>query len=212
MSPGLTTERVYDTLKRRIMYGELAPGERLDPVRLAVDLGASATPVRDALHRLLGERMVQAWPQDGFHVLVHSEVGLRDLYSWNLELLSVILRSVEVGKEACAGEAETMTGGAAQGDHAHETSRLFRAMASSSANFEHRHAIANASDRLHAARRVEPRVIMDVDGEIEEIVAAWDARASSDLRKLIGTYHRRRIRKIHRIAAFLRPAPDAVGL
>jgi len=212
MSPGLTTERVYDTLKRRIMYGELAPGERLDPVKLAVDLGASATPVRDALHRLLGERMVQAWPQDGFHVLVHSEVGLRDLYSWNLELLSVILRSVGTEKSASAGEAEAIAVAATHGDHAREASGAFQAMASSSGNFEHRHAIANANDRLHAARRVEPRVIIGVETEIEEIVAAWGARASSDLRRLIGSYHRRRIRKIHRIAALLRPAPDATGL
>lgn len=208
MSPGHTTERVYITLKRRIMYGELVPGERLDPVRLAFDLGASATPVRDALHRLLGERMVQAWPQDGFHVLVHSEPGLRDLYSWNLELLSVILRSVGADRTASAGDMRGIAA-AAHDDHASEASGVFQAIASSSGNFEHRHAIANANDRLHAARRVEARVITGTATEIEEIVAAWDARASNDLRRLIGSYHRRRIRKIHRIAALLRPGLDS---
>ena len=62
MSPGQTTDRIYHLLKAQIMRGLKRPGERLDPVWLAADLSASATPVRDALHQLLGERMVEAWP------------------------------------------------------------------------------------------------------------------------------------------------------
>ena len=31
MSPGATMERVYRDLKRQIMNGHFAPGERLDP-------------------------------------------------------------------------------------------------------------------------------------------------------------------------------------
>ena len=47
-------ERVYIELKARAMRGEFAPGERLDPAVLARNLEVSATPVRDALHRLSG--------------------------------------------------------------------------------------------------------------------------------------------------------------
>lgn len=209
MSPGLTTERIYDTLKRQIMHGDRSPGERLDPVKLAGELNASATPVREALHRLLGERMVQAWPQDGFHVPVHSEVDLRDLYAWNLDLLSVILRSALAAEGASENAAIAMA--VTHDDPTHAVGELFHAIASSSGNFEHRHAIANANDRLHAARRVEPRVMGAIDGEIDEIAAAWDTRAANDLRRLLGSYHRRRIRKIHRIAAFLRPVSSVVG-
>ena len=55
MSPGLTTERVYKVLKIQIMHGQRMPGERLDPARLASELNSSATPVRDALHRVLAQ-------------------------------------------------------------------------------------------------------------------------------------------------------------
>ena len=66
MSPGLTTERVYAVLKVQIMEGERAPGERLDPARLASELNPSARPVPDALNPLLGERRTRlALPGDG---------------------------------------------------------------------------------------------------------------------------------------------------
>src|SRR3546814_4258715 len=60
MSPGATMERVYIELKARAMRGEFAPGERLDPAVLARNLEVSATPVRDALHRLSGERIIDS--------------------------------------------------------------------------------------------------------------------------------------------------------
>ena len=79
MSPGATMERVYRVLKAQVMHGEFAPGERLDPSVLARDLGASPTPVRDALHRLSGERLVDSWHQEGLRQPIVGEGDLRDL-------------------------------------------------------------------------------------------------------------------------------------
>lgn len=211
MSPGLTMERIYDTLKRQIMAGERRPGERLDPVRIAADLNASATPVRDALHRLMGERMVQAWPQDGFHVLVHSEPGLRDLYAWNFDLLSVVLKSAAAARGAGARRDGRAPAPIAGEDHAGDVAGLFHAIALASGNFEHRQAIANVNDRLHAVRRLEVQVVDDADAEIARIAAAWEAREVLALRRLLGGYHRRRIRAVPEIAALMRAAPDACG-
>ena len=92
MSPGATMERVYIDLKVRIMSGAYPPGTRLDPRQLARALGASATPVRDALHRLSGERIVDSWHQEGFRQPLLAEADLVELYEWGGMLLALALK------------------------------------------------------------------------------------------------------------------------
>lgn len=206
MSPGATADRVYETLRRQIVLGEHGPGERLDPARLAADLNASATPVRDALHQLLGERMVEARAHAGFWVRVESETGLRDLYEWNGDLLAAILR-----KPKNIAPEPDIRFTAPDGDTASATAELFLAMAAASGNREYHCAVAQAGDRLHAARRAEPVVLGDIDAELSAIAAAWHRGPDSDVRPLIAHYHRRRLAKIPVIASLLRPAMDRRG-
>ena len=68
MSPGATMELVYAELKAKVMRGDFAPGERHEPAQLARIIGVSPTPVRDALYRLSGERLLEAWRHEGFAV------------------------------------------------------------------------------------------------------------------------------------------------
>ena len=65
MSPGPIFERVYLALKAQVTSGAFAPGDRLEPAALGEALNASITPVRDALHRLVGERIVEAPRNEG---------------------------------------------------------------------------------------------------------------------------------------------------
>jgi DNA-binding GntR family transcriptional regulator len=51
---------VYDGLKREILELELAPGALLDETELSRRFGVSRSPVREALIRLAGERLVLA--------------------------------------------------------------------------------------------------------------------------------------------------------
>jgi DNA-binding GntR family transcriptional regulator len=62
------TDRVYQLLKNRIIELDLGPGERLQVEKLAVQLGVSPTPVREALNRLSAEGIVTAAAYRGFHV------------------------------------------------------------------------------------------------------------------------------------------------
>jgi DNA-binding GntR family transcriptional regulator len=53
---------VYDALKREILSLDLAPGAVLDEAELARRFGVSRSPVREALIRLAGDRLVLSLP------------------------------------------------------------------------------------------------------------------------------------------------------
>ncbi|HYL44102.1 MAG TPA: GntR family transcriptional regulator [Ktedonobacteraceae bacterium] len=55
-------ERVYSLIQRAIVSGELQPGQRVRDVDLAIQLGVSRTPVREALQRLGDEGLVEMLP------------------------------------------------------------------------------------------------------------------------------------------------------
>jgi DNA-binding GntR family transcriptional regulator len=73
---GTATEQV----RRAIVEGRLAPGERLKEEELARELGISRTPVREALLILQAEGLVDAAPNRGAVVRSHDADDLEDLY------------------------------------------------------------------------------------------------------------------------------------
>lgn len=189
MNSGPTSERVYAALKAKLLANAFAPGARLDPALLASDLASSVTPVRDALHLLTGERLVDTRVGDGFHVPHLTGPGLEDLYAWSAEVLLLSLRYRAVPADGSSapvlGAGETV---------ANRTAILFDRIAGRSVNREHALATRLLGDRLHAVRTVEPAVVGDTDdtlAAIEAVVAADDIAA---LRKTIAAYHRRRRR------------------
>ena len=200
MSPGATMERVYLELKERIISGQFEPGARLEPAHLAHELSASATPVRDALQRLSGERLVESWHHEGFRQPAPSESDVRDGYGWMEALLRLALRSPA---------APSQLGGAAQpvraDNYAVRVGALFRAIALLSSNRELHHAISSAVDRGQVLRRAE----LEVDPRSTDAVLAMEADFTAarwpDLRTKIGRFHRARIAAADRIMHRLRP-------
>ena len=65
MSPAHVLVPTCKKLKRMLMEGVWPPGEKLEALRLADELGVSMTPVRDCLNRLVGERLVDMKPGEG---------------------------------------------------------------------------------------------------------------------------------------------------
>lgn len=72
-------ERAYQALREQIATGGLAPGERVTERGLAVRLGVSATPIREALRRLEQERLVDRVGARQPRIATHSEQALREL-------------------------------------------------------------------------------------------------------------------------------------
>ena len=62
-------ELAVNALRTMIVDGRLKPGERINEVRLAAQLGISRTPLREALNRLAAEHAIAGMPNVGYTVL-----------------------------------------------------------------------------------------------------------------------------------------------
>ncbi|MES2058212.1 MAG: GntR family transcriptional regulator [Pseudomonadota bacterium] len=192
MNSGVTAERVYDALKRRLLSGELLPGARLEPGRLAADLASSVTPVRDALNRLAGERLVETRASEGFHLPHLAEPMLRDLYAWNAALLRLVARSWPAGSRTPCADA-------LPANPAQAVPALFALFAARSDNREHAAQIASANDRIAAARTAEAGTLDGLEDELGAMAVAFDQDSLPHLLRLVGSYHRRRLAAVPRI-------------
>lgn len=84
---------VYETLRQKILKGELKPGDRLIEVELSSALGVSRTPVREAIQKLEQEGLVTMAPRRGARIANISEKNVRDVLEIrkNLECFAVCL-------------------------------------------------------------------------------------------------------------------------
>jgi DNA-binding GntR family transcriptional regulator len=73
-------EQAYETIRGRILDNAWPPGYRALEQELALELGMSRTPVREALIRLAQEGLVEVRPRHGMHVLPVSGGDMRDIY------------------------------------------------------------------------------------------------------------------------------------
>ncbi|MCW3838186.1 GntR family transcriptional regulator [Sphingomonas canadensis] len=165
MSPFQAMERSYAALKALLREGAYPPGHRLEANRIAEEIGVSMTPVRDALNRLVGERIVEASSGEGFHVPRLAEGDLRDLYEWHSAVAIMAARTARrIPDEEAIAEA------LATKPLADATAAVFRLLAESAPNRELRPAVENISERLHPFRIAEEKVSFPMIGHLEEIL------------------------------------------
>ena len=72
--------RIADALKRLIYDGEFAPGERLNEAALALRMGTSRGPIREALRALAGWGLVTPVPNRGVFVRQFSVREMLEVY------------------------------------------------------------------------------------------------------------------------------------
>jgi DNA-binding GntR family transcriptional regulator len=88
------TEAVYRQLRAQIESWELGPGARLSEVVIAERLGASRTPVREAIRRLSREGLVRFTPGEVAQVAPISLRGVRALFEFRMILEPAAVRMV----------------------------------------------------------------------------------------------------------------------
>lgn len=196
MSPGVTFERVYNELKRMLAEGELPPGEPIEPAIIGKRIASSITPIRDALHRLTGERLVEAPNHNGFRVPLPTEAGLRDLYSWSAQLLVLAARQHRASPRAVTDSAPAM-----QTDAVLATASLFIDITRATGSTEHIRAIQSLNDRLAPLRGLEGQLLDGVAQERDQLALHLQAADRARLVSLLQHYHRRRLQIVPDLVA-----------
>lgn len=71
-------DEVYELLRERILTSSLPEGTRIDLKELAVDLGVSATPLKEAIQRLQAEGLLVVQPRRGTFVATIDEEEVKE--------------------------------------------------------------------------------------------------------------------------------------
>lgn len=79
-------DRVYETLKGRLVSRELGPGEKVSLHELASSLGVSRSPVHHALTRLVAEGLLTVKSRRGYYVTALTQSTIEEGYDVRLAL------------------------------------------------------------------------------------------------------------------------------
>jgi DNA-binding GntR family transcriptional regulator len=92
----MTRDTLYDTtyeaIRAKILDGTFKPGSRLMQKEIASEFGLSHVPLREAIRKLEGERLVVVSPRRGVTVSLLSAEDLTDLYRVRLALEPLAFR------------------------------------------------------------------------------------------------------------------------
>ena len=194
--PESNVGRGASALRRRILAGELRPGQPLREVALAAELGVSRNTLREILLVLASEGLVQHVPRDGARVV---QLGVRD--ARDIYLVRQLIESAAVERAASrpleaseylSAPLRRLEDAAA----AHDLDRLVEA----DLGFHRSLAAMLESDRLSALFRTietqlrlafsivasadreyeQPEPLVDEHRRLQQLIAAGDANRAKD--------------------------------
>ncbi len=97
--------KVHHHLREQILNGQISPNERLIETRIAHDIGTSRTPVREALHNLEMEGLIESIPRVGYKVRTVSGEEAAEIYEIRC-LIEVLAIQWAIEKEKATLVAE----------------------------------------------------------------------------------------------------------
>lgn len=197
-----TQERVFRALKTDLFAGVYVVHARIDLKLVSERYHASRTPVREAIFRLVGEKLLTSHPDGGFQISVPDATRLSDLYFWNAQhLLAAIHVSPENGLRKqlrSFGEIAISTDPLGQ---VTQMAAFCLAIAGATANVEFAERTTMANEWLHFPRLAETFVFGDSVRELGSLFSFTESEFQKNLRRRILAYHRRRIEHVSRISA-----------
>ncbi|HBK06312.1 MAG TPA: GntR family transcriptional regulator [Acetobacteraceae bacterium] len=195
---GSLVETAYRTLRQRVIDNAWPPGYRALEQELALELGMSRTPLREALVRLQNEGLVEVIPRHGMRVLPVSADDMRDIYQM-LTALEAMAAELAARRRLTRAQLKPLLDAAAATEHALNAEDL-DAWASADESF-HRNLVElsgnrllvevarNCADRAHRARAVtlrmrpKPTHSTREHMDVVEKIRAGDARAAFDAQR-----------------------------
>ncbi|ODU71182.1 MAG: hypothetical protein ABT11_04515 [Novosphingobium sp. SCN 66-18] len=196
-------EQTYRALKDAIMHGRFAPGAPLNTHAVAAEHEISVSPVRDAFHRLVGERLLESRSSGGFQIPFATAESVRALYLWHHSLLRMAFGSMAKANLHQGGEEPSRFSQPVDAAGiAAAASELFAGLGARSGDSELAFAIRAAGDRLHTLRICEGLYKDRVD-ELQKLRAVLVSGAFPGARRALGTYLRWRLHHVDAILACL---------
>jgi len=185
------------TLRARLREGAFAPGARVTAVDVADDLRLSATPVREALSRLVGEGVLEDRPGEGFFVRRPGAGDLADLYRLSLAHL-LIAHQPRTGDAAPSVPPHPDASAVVDA-----VERLFAGWVAAGGSRTLTTSFRTVQTQLGPVRRLEARLIPDLPAEAEALAALTGEAGRRERPHRLRLFHARRIRLADRLAAEL---------
>jgi len=110
-------DTAYEWIRRRILDNVWPPGHRALEQEVALELGMSRTPVREALVRLQNDGLVEVVPRHGMRVLPVSPQDMREIYEV-LTALECMAAEIVARRKPGDAELQTLTQATADMDEA----------------------------------------------------------------------------------------------
>jgi len=85
-------KRIYDHIREQLLYGEIPPNHHLIEAKIAREIGTSRTPVREALHSLELEGLIESVPRVGYVVKPVSEEEVEEICAIRIVIEALALR------------------------------------------------------------------------------------------------------------------------
>ena len=101
-------QEVHRYLRDQILNGQIGPNERLVETRIAKEIGTSRTPVREALHNLELEGLIDSIPRVGYRVKPISGEEAAEIYEIRCLIEVLAIRwALEKGRDRLVRELKT---------------------------------------------------------------------------------------------------------
>jgi DNA-binding GntR family transcriptional regulator len=200
-TPQGAVERVYQAVRRRILDNVWPPGHQALEQTLALEMGVSRTPVREALIRLHNEGLLEVVPRHGMRVLPVSPADMAEIYAilTSLESLAAELAARRrpgaaalAPLEAACREMEAALAGDDLDAWAKADERFHLELVRLCGNRHLAEVVINFGDRAHRARmvtlRMRPRPTHSTKEHraVVKAIRAGDAAKARDLHRARG--------------------------
>lgn len=198
-------DRLYQQLKAMAVSFELKPDQRVNESELAEMLGASRTPIREALNRLVAEGLLTFQPRKGFFCRPLQPKTIFDLYEARLAIEKETVRlacerSTPADAVALRGVLEDVRPGKAQHeveDLVHSDEAFHLSIARLSGNDELVRILESIQERIRFVRWIDMENRRQTTfGEHLAIVDAIHERDAARALGLIGVHVERRAEQI----------------
>ncbi len=189
-------QRALNELRERLRTGALAPGARITAKDFAEELGLSPTPVREAMARLSGERLLEERRGDGFFARTLTAADIEDLYRLSQ---AILLQALEEARRVRTDVADTLYAQVAT-DPVRAVERLFLAWVADAHSPVFLENYRLLISQLGPVRRLEHHVLGDLADEARNLVALAGSDEPDARRAAIESFHARRFGLAHVLA------------